>query len=192
MNACLSSRNQKEGLNSDTRWKTDLIQAEKDKPLVTELLLQLCSKICPAHVWPPRASCIRISWRLQTNYRCSSDSGEAEVIRIDACIVLEEYMTEPDTGRCPHRGTGTGPAPHGVSRGGQVNPGIYSFVSHIVPTILQMLSHPHWPTGLITATPHRALHPIKPDSDRCPQLTAVPRRVLRPRSAGQTNFLLWF
>lgn len=93
MNACLSSRNQKEGLNSDTGWKTDLIQEEKDKPLMTGLLLQLCSKICPAHVWPPRASRIRISWRLQTNYRCSSDSGEAEVIRIDACVLLEEEMT---------------------------------------------------------------------------------------------------
>lgn len=39
MNTCLSSRNQKEGLNSDTRWKTDLIQEEKDKPLLTGLLL---------------------------------------------------------------------------------------------------------------------------------------------------------
>lgn len=56
MNACFSSRNQKEGLNSDTRWKTDLIQEEKDKPLVTGLLLQLCSKICPAHFLGPHAS----------------------------------------------------------------------------------------------------------------------------------------
>lgn len=93
MNACLSSTNQKEGLNSDIRWKTDLIQTEKDKPLVTGLLLQLCSNICPAHDWLPQASCIRISWQLQTNYRCSSDSGEAEVIRIDACIVLVEEVT---------------------------------------------------------------------------------------------------
>lgn len=107
---------QKERLTLDTGWKTDLIQEEKDKPLLTGLLLQLCSKICPAHVWPHWASRIQISWWLLTNYRCSSDSGEAEVIRIDACIVLEEEMTSiwlnPIQAGVPTGGRGRGRVLH--------------------------------------------------------------------------------
>lgn len=50
-------------------------------------------RICPAHVGPVRASRIWTSWKLQTNCRCSSGSGEAEVIRNDACVVLAGEMT---------------------------------------------------------------------------------------------------